>query len=194
MLPDQGLYEERYRLTGSVTSSLAASLAMLALAVHGSQGAWLLLALLASLTVSVPIVVAMASRRVAFRADPLGITLGAEPLSWPGRGNSGVFIPWSDVDGIVIYRGQRSGAASRLCVGIRRRANAPPLPAGNGPARGCPVAGLAEGATRQAVAWRLDRERLAAFVAAVAPGIPIIDASGGIEEPDDPAIERPGKD
>ena len=32
MLPDQGLYEERYRLTGSVVMSLALSLGMLAVA------------------------------------------------------------------------------------------------------------------------------------------------------------------
>ncbi len=36
---------------------------------------------------------------------------------------------------------------------------------------------------------RLRPERLAAFVAAVAPGIPLIDASVGIEEPDAPAVE-----
>jgi hypothetical protein len=43
------------------------------------------------------------------------------------------------------------------------------------------VPGLAEGTTRQVVAWRLDRERLTALTAAVAPGIPVIDADPGVE-------------
>ena len=50
--------------------------------------------------------------------------------------------------------------------------------------------GLAEGATRQVVAWRLDRERLKTLAAAVAPGIPVIDASLGAE---DLAVEGPGR-
>jgi hypothetical protein len=46
------------------------------------------------------------------------------------------------------------------------------------------VPGLAEGATRQVVAWRLDRERLTALTAAVAPGIPVIDTGPALEGPD----------
>jgi hypothetical protein len=55
------------------------------------------------------------------------------------------------------------------------------------------VPGLAEGATRQAVAWRLDRERLTALTAAVAPCIPVIVADPGVEGPgvEDPALEGP---
>jgi hypothetical protein len=51
------------------------------------------------------------------------------------------------------------------------------------------VPGLAEGATRQVVAWRLDRERLTALTAAVAPGIPIIDAGAGGPAVEGPAVE-----
>ena len=196
MLPDQGLYEERYRLTGSVAASLALSLGMLAIALHGSRGVWLALSLLAFVTVTVPGLAAAAGRRIAFRADPLGITLGAEPLSWPGRDSSPVFIPWSDVERIVLYSGPKSGelgAKGRQCIGIQRRPGAPRLPRGNGPARRCPVPGVAEGATRQVVAWRLDRERLKALAAAVAPGIPVIDASADTGGPaiDGPAVEGP---
>ena len=181
---DQGLYEERYRLTGSIAASLAVSLVMIGVAVHFSYGTWMALSVLAFVTVTVPCLAAAASRRIAFRADALGITLGASPLSWPGRDSSPVFIPWSDVERIVLYSGPKSrelGAGDRQWIGIQRRPGAPRLPRGNGPARRCPVPGLAEGATRQVVAWRLDRERLTALTAAVAPGIPVIDANPDAE-------------
>jgi hypothetical protein len=186
VLLDQGLYEERYRLTGSVALSLVVSLGMFALALHASEGEWLALSVLAFVTVTVPCLATAVGRKVAFRADPLGITLGAAPLSWPGRDSSPVFIPWSDVAGIVLYSGPKSGeqgARGRQCIGIQRHPSAPRLPHGNGAARRCPVPGVAEGASRQVVAWKLDRERLAALTAAVAPGIPVIDASADAEGP-----------
>jgi hypothetical protein len=191
---DQGLYEERYRLAGSIAASLAVSLVMIGVAVHFSYGTWMALAALAFLSITVPCLAAAASGRIAFRADVLGITLGASPLNWPGRDSSPVFIPWSDVERIVLYSGPKSGelgAGDRQCIGIQRRSGAPRLPRGNGPARRCPVPGLAEGATRQVVAWRLDRERLAALTAAVAPCIPIIDAGPDVAGPAiaGPAIE-----
>jgi hypothetical protein len=43
--------------------------------------------------------------------------------------------------------------------------------------RACPVPGAAAGAARPIITWRLDRDRLAALIAAAAPGIPIVDAS-----------------
>jgi hypothetical protein len=119
VLPDLGLYEERYRLTGSVALSLALSLGMLALAVRASYGLWLVLSVLAFVSITVPCLAAAASRRIAFRADPLGITLGASPLSWPGRDSLPVFIPWSDVERIVIYSGPKArepGARDRLSI------------------------------------------------------------------------------
>ena len=191
MLLDQGLYEERYRLAGSIAASLAVSLVMIGVAVHFSYGTWMALAALAFASITVPCLAAAASGRIAFRADALGITLGASPLSWPGRDSSPVFIAWSDVERIVLYSGPRArepGAKDRQCIGIQRRPGAPRLPRGNGPARRCPVPGLAEGATRQVIAWRLDRERLAALTAAVAPCIPVIDADADTE---DPALESP---
>ncbi len=188
---DQGLYEERYRLAGSIAASLALSLVMIGVAVHFSYGTWMALSALAFVSVTVPALAAAASGRIAFRADVLGITLGASPLSLPGRDSSPVFIPWSDVERIVLYSGPKSrelGAGDRQWIGIQRRPGAPRLPRGNGPARRCPVPGLAEGATRQVVAWRLDRERLAALTSAVAPSIPVIDADPDIAGP---ALEGP---
>ena len=186
MLLDQGLYEERYRLTGLVAASLALSLGMLVLAVHFSEGVWMAMAVLAFVTVTLPALATAAGRKIAFRADPLGITLGAAPLSWPGRDSAPVFIPWSDVERIVLYGGGKSrelGASERQWIGIQRRPSASRLPHGNGPARSCPVPGVAEGAARQVIAWRLDRERLMAFTAAVAPGIPVIDADADAAGP-----------
>ena len=186
MTPDQGLYEERYRLAGSIAASLAICLVMIGVAVHFSFATWIALSALGLMSITVPCLAAAATGRIAFRADVLGITLGASPLSWPGRDSSPVFIPWSDVERIVLYSGPKSGelgAGDRQCIGIQRRPGAPRLPRGNGPARRCPVPGLAEGATRQVVAWRLDRERLVALTAAVAPGIPVIDASADAEGP-----------
>ncbi len=191
---DQGLYEERYRLAGSIAASLALSLVMIGVAVHFSYGTWMALAALAFLSITVPCLAAAASGRIAFRADVLGITLGASPLSLPGRDSSPVFIPWSDVERIVLYSGPKSGelgAGDRQCIGIQRRPGAPRLPRGNRPARRCPVPGLAEGETRQVVAWRLDRERLTTLTAAVAPCIPVIVADPDVEGPaiDGPALE-----
>jgi hypothetical protein len=175
VLPDQGLYEERYRLAGAVASSLAVCLAALGIALHGPDGSAYLVALavLTFVTVTVPVVAASVSRKIAFRADPMGVTLGGDPMTWARASNSGVFISWADVEQIIIYR----AGPGRLGVGVRRRASAPPLPQGNGPARRCPLPGVAEGATRQTVGWRLDRERLTTLVAAVAPGVPVVDAS-----------------
>jgi len=187
VLPDQGVYEERYRLTGSVAASLAVSLVMLGIGLRGAGGQlWLALSVLAFVSVTVPALAAAVGRRVAFRADPMGVTLGANPQAWPGRDNSPVFISWADVEKIVIYP---AGTAGRLCVGIQRRQGAPPLSRGNEPARRCPLPGVAEGATRTAVAWRLDRERLTAVTAALAPAVQVIDVSSG-----DPAVEGPGAD
>ncbi len=93
----------------------------------------------------------MASRKAAFRADMTGIMLGADPLSWPFRHASAVFVPWSDAEGIALYQGGGPPGGRWLddpCIGIRRRPDAPALSRGNKPARRCPVPGVAAGAAR----------------------------------------------
>ena len=191
MLPDQGCYEERYRLTGSVAWGLALPLLLLVPAVLGSQPiGWLILSLAGLAIVTLPSVLAVANRRTAFRADYAGITLGADPLRGPARHIFAVLIPWADVERIILYRGPATrGLAVQdgPCIGIQRRQGAPPLPWGNKPARRCPVPGVAAGAARPITTWRLDRDRLAALTAVVAPGIPIVDAS---TDPD-PSVEEP---
>jgi hypothetical protein len=152
---------------------------------------WLIVFLLGFALNTVPWVLAVGSGKIAFRADMAGIRLGADPLSWPFRHAAAVFVPWADVEGIVLYPGGGSvgwGSKETLGIGLQRRPDASALPRGNKPARRCPVPGVAAGAVRPVSAWRLDRERLAALTAAVAPAIPITDAStgapAGVEGPD----------
>ena len=196
MLPDQGCYEERYRLTFPVVRGAAFSVVPLIVAIFGHQPLpWVILAPVIFVLATVPWLLAVASRKIAFRADMAGITLGADPLSWPFRHASAVFVPWSDAEAIALYQGGgpfgwRIG--DDPCIGIQRRQGAPALSRGNKPARRCPVPGVAAGAVRPVTAWRLDRDRLAALTAAVAPGIPIIDAGTGPNQGVEGAADRAG--
>jgi hypothetical protein len=190
MLADPARYEERYRLTGAALGLASALLAV------GLGFLWHTQLIFAALTVLavIPAVLAVARRPVAFRADHAGITLGSDRLL-PRR--PAVFIPWTDVERIVLYPGRKAAgfgdylwASGELeYIGVQRRNGAQALPYGNEQAPGCPVPGVAAGATRQIKGWRLDRERLAAVTAAVAPGILVIEARN------DPGrrIEGPGQ-
>jgi hypothetical protein len=191
MLPDPGRYEERYRLTGAALGLVSALLAL------GLGLLWHTQLIFAALTVLavIPAVLAVALRPVAFRADHAGITLGSDRLL-PRR--PAVFIPWADVERIVLYpRRKAAGFGDYLWasgeveyIGVQRRDGAPALARGSKQAPWCPVPGVAAGATRPIKNWRLDRERLAAVTAAVAPDIPVIDARN---DPDR-RIEGPAKD
>jgi hypothetical protein len=180
---DQGCYEERYRLTFPAARSAAVSLVPLIVAIFSHQPLpWVILAPVIFALTTVPWLIAVASRTVAFRADMAGITLGPDPLSWPFRHASAVFVPWSDAEAIALYQGGGPFGwriSDDPCIGIQRREGAPALSRGNTPARRCPLPGVAAGAVRPVTAWRLDRDRLAALTAAAASGIPIIDASTG---------------
>jgi hypothetical protein len=187
MLPDPGCYGERYSQTGRAALGLAAVLLSVGLGILWHTP---VIFTAIALLFAIPAVIARASRMIAFRADYAGITLGAVPDKLTFRRGPAVFVPWADIEQIILYpaypRGQGS-YASVQCIGVRRREGAPALSRGNEQAPGCPAPGVATGATRRIAGWRLDRERLAAVSAAVAPGIPIVDASAapgpGIEEP-----------
>jgi hypothetical protein len=188
MPPDQGCYEERYRLTVPVARDAAFSLVALIPALFGPQPLpWVILSLVSFVLVTVPWLIAVACGKIAFRADMTGITLGADSLKWPLRHTSAVLIPWSDAEAIVLYRGDGPFGDPRIA--IQRRPDAPALPRGNKPARRCPVPGVAAGAVRPITAWRLDRDRLAALTGAIAPGVPVIDAGTGPNQD----VEGPGQ-
>ena len=191
-------YEERYRLTIGAALGLASILALvLAIILHQ----WailvpiaLVLALLATVVRQAPngfaAAFAAARRMIAFRADRAGITLGAVPGN-PRGVRAAVLVPWTDIQQIILYPVNPVGRgryAHVRCTGIQRRPGARALPEGNEQAPGCPVPDVASGATRRIIGWRLDRERLAAVIAAAAPGIPISAFTGG----PDPVLEGPG--
>ena len=177
MLPDPGCYEERYRLTGAALGLVSALLAL------GFGLLWHTQLIFAALTVlaAVPAALTLVLRPVAFRADHAGITLGSDRLL-PRR--PAVFIPWTDIERIILYPDRKAAglgdyiwaSGEAECIGVLRREGAPALPYGNKQAPGCPVPGVAAGATRRVTHWRLDRDRLAAVTAAVAPGIAVIEA------------------
>jgi len=194
VLPDPGSYEERYRLAGDVGWTLFGTLVFAGLSsVWHTSEIYTVFALGAgTLAARAGGVFAAVRRAVAFRTDYAGITLGAVPGLLGSRGRA-VFLPWADVEQIVLYQappGGRGRSARVQCIGIRRRPGALPLAWGNEQARGCPVPGVAAGATRRITAWRLDRDRLVAVTAAVAPGVTVVDAGGelgsGIGRPEVP--------
>jgi hypothetical protein len=73
---------------------------------------------------AVPGVIALTRRALAFRADHVGITLGAVPDKLTVRRGPAVCIPWADIEQIILYptypRGQ-GGYARVQCIGIQRR-------------------------------------------------------------------------
>jgi len=163
-----GCYEERYRLASAVLSLAPTVLALGLGFLWHTHLTWAVLIVL----LAIPAVIAVALRQVAFRADHAGITLGVVRLL-PRR--PAVFVAWADVEKIILYDTCTGGPGDRVpCIAVQRREGAPALPWGNTQAPGCPVPGVAAGATRPITSWRLDRERLAAVTAAVVPGIPVV--------------------
>src|SRR5215467_12763157 len=151
MLPDPGCYEERYRLTGQAAAGLAIGLISVGLGVLWQppfSAAAVVLAIpviFSAVTVllAVPGLIAMARRKTAFRADYAGITLGTLPDNRAFRRGSPVFIPWADVEQIILYPSGPSGpsepdAPARIgYIAVQRREEAaPPPPGGATPAPG----------------------------------------------------------
>jgi hypothetical protein len=176
-------YQERYRLTGRAATGLAVVCVLLALGFT----LWRLplFCLPAGIVIAARAahgagVTDRARRTVAFRADEAGIALGAVPDKLTVRRGSALFIPWADVEAIVLYPVYPRGAGrppAVPCVGVQRQAGARPLRWGNEQAPGCPVPRVPAWATRRISGWRLDRDRLAEVTAAVAPGVRILDTS-----------------
>ena len=173
-------YEERYRLTSRAAVGLAASVLLVVVGFL-----WHLPVVFLPLGVALAVLTAQGAgvidrvrRTTAFRADQAGITLGTVPDKLTVRRGSRLFIPWADVERIILYPVHPRGRGAAVwCIGIQRRATAEPLQWGNEPAPGCPVPGVPAWATRMMTGWRLDRSRLAAVTATVAPGVAILDTS-----------------
>ncbi len=182
MLPDPGCYEERYRMTvAALPRHLAVGLISIAL-LFLVVAPWVTVALIAAALVILMGTGVAARRMIAFRVDQAGITLGAEPGKLMICRSPAVFIPWANAEKIILYPARPGGRGpeDRIpCIGVQQREGSAAVPGGNEQAAGCPVPGVAAGATRRVTGWRLDRERLAAVAAAVAPVVPIVDASAG---------------
>jgi hypothetical protein len=184
VIPDLGCYEERYRLTARAGLSLGGGICSFAVLSVGPFSVQVIFIAL-SLILVLPWLIGPAARMVAFRADPAGITLGTDPVGWPLRRVPAVFVHWADIEQIILYPlypRARSRYADVQCIGIRRRQGAWALPEGGHPGPGRAAPGRADALTRKIITWRLDRDRLAAVAAAVAPCVPIIDARGGPAE------------
>jgi hypothetical protein len=180
MLPDPGCYEERYRMTAAaLPRHLAVALMSIGL-LFLVVAPWVTGVVIAAALVVLMGTGVAARRMIAFRADQAGITLGAVPGRLMVRRGPAVFIPWADAEKIILYPARPDGQAPEdrvPCIAVQQRQESAAVP-GNDQAAGCPVPGAA-GTTRRVSGWRLDRERLAAVAAAVAPAVPIVDASPG---------------
>lgn len=188
--PELDSYQERYRLTGRAAAGLT-----ITVVVAGLGFLWLspviflpvgiVLAILAVLIAHSAGIIDLARRTTALRVDHEGILLGAVPDKLSARRGSALFLPWADIEQIVLYPAYITGpgkSAAAQCIGIQRKAAAAPLRWGNEQAPGCPVPRVPAWATRRIAGWRLDGDRLAATVAAVAPGIVIFDTNAGSKE------------
>ena len=179
MPPDPGSYEERFRLTRHVALRLAGGLLSVGLGlvwqpsvISASSVILAIPVIFSALTVAfaMPAVITIARRMIAFRADYVGITLGVMPTSLAALCRPAIFIPWAEVEKIILYR----AGSHRWCgnppvqgISVQRRAGT-----------AAPVTGAASRAACTITGWRLNRERLKAVTAAVAPSIPVIDAGG----------------
>jgi hypothetical protein len=157
VLPDPGCYEERYRATAGAAPTLGASVLMIGL-LFRTEALWA-----AGVVIAVALAILLgpalaARRRVAFRADYAGLTFGPAPGALMIRRSQPVFIPWGEVDTIVLHPDDSgiAGRAGRIArVEVRRRDQA-------------------AGTTREVSGWRLNPERLTSVTAAVAPGIAVV--------------------
>ena len=182
MPPDPGSYEERYRLTSGVALRLAGGLLLVGLGLVWQppviSAASVILAIpviFSALTIAfaMPTVITIARRMIAFRADYGGITLGVMPTSLAALHRPAIFIPWAEVEKIILYRSGSApwrGNPPVQSISVQRRDGT------DVPVTGTPVTGAAARAAYTVTGWKLNRERLTAVAAAVAPSIPVIDA------------------
>jgi hypothetical protein len=187
MPPDPGSYEERYRLTGGVALRLVGGLLLVGLGLVWQppiiSAASVVLAIpvifsVLTIAFAMPAVITIARRMTAFRADYGGITLGVMPTSLAALHRPAIFIPWAEVEKIILYRSgspRWRGNSPVQSISVQRRDGTAP-PVTGAAVTGAPVTGAASRAACTITGWKLNHERLAAVTAAVAPSIPVIDA------------------
>jgi hypothetical protein len=120
------------------------------------------------------------TRRVAFRVDASGVTLGGTPP----RYRSGTrMVPWADIRKVVLWEQPMPYGRSMRYVGLVRRKGAPPLAGRRGQRLGRAtaralvpdhVSGDTLLASRAVNSWRLDTGRLAAAVEHFAPHVKLV--------------------
>jgi hypothetical protein len=132
----------------------------------------------------------------AIRVDQAGITLCSSPV-YP-KSTTRLF-PWEDVVSVVIWQSVVPGQKGAPdCVGVERRPGAQPV---TGKFTGRPSRFAArlespgitpEMAVTRTVAngWVLDRDRLTAAIAHVAPGVGVVDTTAGSRSGGHPAQEK----
>jgi hypothetical protein len=177
MPPDPGLYEERYRLTSRVVLRLAGGLLLVGLGlvwqpsvISATSVILVIPVIFSALTVAfaMPAVITIAGRMIAFRADYVGITLGVMPASLAALRRPAIFIPWAEVEKIILYRaGSHRWRGNFPVQGISVQRRGEPA---------SPVMGVVPRAACTITGWKLNRARLTGVIAAVAPSIPVIDA------------------
>jgi hypothetical protein len=191
MVLDPGCYEERYRLTGHAALGLAVGILSVGVGVLFEAPALSAASVILAIPVvfsafgvilAMPSVIAMASRRIAFRADPMGITLGTVPDNMPALRRPAVFVPWADIERVILYLARPTGPRGRggaqvTRIAVERRAGSAEFTRVSNLIPGRPEPAATMRPTRTITGWRLNRERLVAVSAAVAPEIPILEAS-----------------
>jgi hypothetical protein len=162
MPPEPGCYEERYRLNWAVAVITTFSLLVIGAAIFepGMQIPGRVILIAFGAYGILPHMIVLARRKIAFRADHAGITLGPTMFPFPSL-TSDVFISWANIKEIRLYKVR---LASRSLAAGNYLAIVPPGGTPDG-----------TGADRIMGNWRLDRERLAAVIAVAAPRVSITD-------------------
>ncbi|MFS8204845.1 hypothetical protein ACLVWQ_40005 [Streptomyces sp. CWNU-52B] len=122
---------------------------------------------------------AWTKRLVAFRVDERGVTLGGAPARYERQT---AFVPWRDIEAVVLWQQDTSALTPMRYVGLRRRAGAPALPGPNSELRREQTGRLAAHvdhevflASRHINLWVLDRERLVGALRTFAPTVAVED-------------------
>ncbi|WP_225891432.1 hypothetical protein [Streptomyces dioscori] len=105
------------------------------------------------------------------------MTLGGAPARYASQT---AFVPWGDVEAVVLWQQETSAPTPMRYVGLRRRAGAPALPGPNSALtreRTGRLAGHVDHevflASRHINLWTLDRERLAEALRTFAPTVAV---------------------